>query len=76
LRPLDPLRIRFIVVGIISTVPTTADTIRVKIKMSVVDRHLPKPSPDDSAAPGAGLTVSLQAVHALGRFATRVPHAG
>lgn len=67
LAPLDTLTDSLIVVGVISDGSDNRDTIRVKIKMvSGPTVTFLSPVPGDSAAPGAGLTVSLQAVHALG----------
>ncbi len=67
LTPLDTLTDSLIVVGVLSDNADNRDTVMVKLKMvSGPTVTFLSPIPGDSAAPGAGLTVSLRAVHALG----------
>lgn len=67
LSPLDTLTDSLLVVGVIADGSDNRDTIRVKVKMvSGPTVTFLSPVPGDSATPGAGLTVSLKAVHALG----------
>ena len=65
--PIDTLTDSLLVIGVIADGADNRDTIRVKVKMvSGPTVTFLSPVPGDSAAPGAGLTVSLRAAHALG----------
>ncbi|MEP6618217.1 MAG: hypothetical protein ABJE47_02835 [bacterium] len=65
--PIDTLTDSLIVLGVLADGSDNRDTVRLKIKMvsGPIVTFL-SPVPGDSATAGAGLTVSLRAVHALG----------
>jgi hypothetical protein len=65
--PIDTLTDSLIVTGIVGDLAGNVDTTRIKIKVvSGPNVIFISPVPGDSANPGGGLTVAIQATHAIG----------